>query len=139
MKIDNIKNGAFYLATAPYNYNTLVITDVGTYGCLKVLGNSSKYFNGYYPSFHYFNGKSLTKVTTSSLKKDFQNALKVDPKYFSATETEKLCKFFKIKIPMLSAKGWHKEHNNFNKAEKWEKKPKDRKTSARNVEKLKRR
>jgi hypothetical protein len=139
MKIENIKNGAYYLATAPYNYNTLVITDVGTYGCLKVLGNSSKYFNGYYPSFQYFNGKSLKKVTSISLKKDFQNALKVDPKYFTPGETEKLCKFFKIKIPMLAAKGWHKEHNNFNKSEKWEKKPKDRKTPARNVEKLKHR
>lgn len=37
----------------------------------------------------------------------------------------------------LSARGWHKEHNNYNKAEKWERKPANRKTPARNVIKAK--
>jgi phage FluMu gp28-like protein len=34
-------------------------------------------------------------------------------------------------------KGWHKDHNNFNKAEKWERTPAKRKTPARNVVKAK--
>ena len=37
----------------------------------------------------------------------------------------------------LSARGWHKDHNNYNKAEKWERKPAKRKTPARNVMKAK--
>jgi hypothetical protein len=33
----------------------------------------------------------------------------------------------------LSARGWHKNHNNYNKAEKWERTPAKRKTPARNA------
>jgi hypothetical protein len=33
----------------------------------------------------------------------------------------------------LSAKGWHKDHYNYNKAEKWERTPAKRKTPARNA------
>jgi transposase len=33
----------------------------------------------------------------------------------------------------LSARGWHKDHNNYNKAEKWERTPAKRKTPARNA------
>lgn len=36
-------------------------------------------------------------------------------------------------------KGWHKDHYNFNKAEKWETPPKKRKIPARNVRKTKKR
>ena len=53
----------------------------------------------------------IKKITTVSLKKDFQNALKVDPKYFTPTETEKLCKYFKIRLPMLAAKKPTKKKN----------------------------
>lgn len=35
----------------------------------------------------------------------------------------------------LSARGWHKDHNNYNKAESWERTPAKRKTPARNVKK----
>lgn len=34
---------------------------------------------------------------------------------------------------LLSERGWHKDHNNYNKAEKWERTPAKRKTPARNV------
>jgi hypothetical protein len=37
--------------------------------------------------------------------------------------------------PTLSARGWHKDHNNYNKAEKWELPPSLRRTPARNVTK----
>jgi len=35
----------------------------------------------------------------------------------------------------LSARGWHKDHNNYNKSEKWELPPSLRRTPARNVTK----
>lgn len=38
---------------------------------------------------------------------------------------------------MLSERGWHKDHYNYNKAEKWERTPAKRKTPARNVVKKK--
>lgn len=139
MIIENIKSGTFYLATAPSNYNTVMIYEVGTYGPLKVLANSKKYFQGYEPSIFYFNGKSLKKITKIALKKDFLYALKTDPAYFTTTEIKRLSEIFKIKDSekLLSARGWHKEHNNYNKAEKWERTPAKRKTPARNVVKAK--
>jgi hypothetical protein len=36
---------------------------------------------------------------------------------------------------MLSERGWHKDHYNYNRAEKWERTPAKRKTVARNVAK----
>ena len=39
------------------------------------------------------------------------------------------------KYPNLSARGWHKDHNNYNKAESWELPPSLRRTPARNVTK----
>ena len=41
----------------------------------------------------------------------------------------------KIKFPGTKQKGWHKDHYNYNKAEKWEVEPKKRKVPARNVKK----
>ena len=37
------------------------------------------------------------------------------------------------KTTTLSARGWHKDHNNYNKAESWELPPSLRRTPARNV------
>ena len=98
MKIENVKSGAFYIARAPYNWNSVVITDVGEWGCLKVLANSKKYFNGYYPEFTYVNGTKTSKITKSDLKYTFERALEWDRKYFTNNEIEELGKFFKIKI-----------------------------------------
>ena len=98
MKIDNLRSGVFYIATARYNPNTLIIKEVGTYGPLKVLAQKDKYFNSYEPTFMYFNGVSLKKITKATLKKDFQHALRTDPNYFTVNEREKLGNLFKIKI-----------------------------------------
>lgn len=49
------------------------------------------------------------------------------------TQTDKYG--FTIKSDQLSARGWHKDHNNYNKAEKWELPPSLRRTPARNVTK----
>jgi len=139
MVIENIKSGTFYLATAPSNYNSVIIYEVGTYGPLKVLANSKKYFQAYEPTIFYFNGKSLKKITKVALKKDFLYALKTDPAYFTSNEITRLSEIFKVKIPMLASavKGWQKEHNNYNKSEKWERSPAKRKTPARNIVKAK--
>jgi hypothetical protein len=102
MKVENIKSGVFYVAQAPYNWNTLIISDVGTFGPLRILANWEKYFNTYKPSFKYYNGKSFSSVSMSALKKDFQHALRTDPGYFSKTEIERLAKMFNIKIGGLA-------------------------------------
>lgn len=134
MKIENVKNGGFYIGTAPYNWNTVIITDVGQYGPLKVLANSKKYFTGYYPDFFYVNGSKIRKLTKAELKQTFKNALDMDPKYFSAAEISELGNIFKVKVEtFLSAKGWHKDHYNYNKREKYETPPAKRKTPARNA------
>jgi hypothetical protein len=143
MKTFKVKD-AFYIATAPYNREIVIIADVGEYGCLKVLANSNKYFNAYFPDFKYFNGKTLKVLTKTFLKSFFTKALKQDPTYFSMAELEKLGEYFNIKIEKhlseqlkikfnRSKQPWHKDHNNYNKAEKWERTPAKRKTPARNV------
>lgn len=135
MNVRNVKNGAFYIARAPYNWNTVIIEDVGEYGCLKILANAKKYFTGYYPEFWRVDGKTMKKLTNTTLKSFFKNALKYDKKYFTNAEIQELGKYFKIKVDLLSAHGWSKDHYNYNKAEKWEKKPAKRKIPARNVKK----
>ena len=62
-----------------------------------------------------------------SLTIELRGFLFQDPKYSfkSPTSTKRT----------LSARGWHKDHNNYNKAEKWELPPSLRRTPARNVTK----
>jgi len=143
MKTTTVKD-SFYIATAPYNREIVIISDVGEYGCLKVLANSSKYFKAYYPEFQRYNGKNLKKLTKTYLKSFFTKALKQDPTYFSINELEKLGEYFNIKVERhlseqlkmkftTRQRGWHKDHYNYNKAEKWERTPAKRKTPARNV------
>ena len=98
MKIQNIKGGAFFLATAPYNWNSVTISDIGFYGPLKVLANSSKYFTGYYPDFFYVQGSKFRKLTKAELKDTFKNALEMDPKFFTAAEKKTLGSVFKINV-----------------------------------------
>ena len=95
MKTITVKD-AFYIATAPYNREIVIIADVGEYGCLKILANSSKYFKAYEPQFQYFNGKSLKKITKTYLKSFFTKALKFDPTYFSISELKTLGEIFKL-------------------------------------------
>jgi len=103
MKITNIKNGSFYISRAAYNWNTVIIQDVGEYGCLKVLANAEKYFNTYYPEFWRIEGSKVKKITDSTLKTFFKLALENDPKYFTKTEKEKLGKYFKVKVDQYLA------------------------------------
>jgi hypothetical protein len=143
MKTITVKD-AFYIATAPYNREIVIIADVGEYGCLKILANSSKYFKAYEPQFQYFNGKSLKKITKTYLKSFFTKALKFDPTYFSISELKTLGEIFKVKVEnhlseqlkikfrdYPTGRAWSKEHYNRNYAEKWEANKK-RKVKARN-------
>lgn len=76
--------------------------------------------------------------TQKVLKMDLKNGIKKLLKIPGLTNIEKtaICKILAIPVPhhlSEKQKGWHKEHNNFNKAEKWERTPAKRKTPARNV------
>lgn len=143
MKISKTQH-AFYIGTAPYNTEIVIITDTGLYGCLKVLANNDKYFNGYYAQFQYFNGKNLKKITQTELKTMFKKAIETDPKRFSRSEWEKLGDYFKIKIekylgeqtslkfptpgrPKTNKRGTKKDYNSYNKNQKWEVPPSKRK------------
>ena len=55
--------------------------------------------------------------------------------YIITSTTFEPLKEQKGKLKMLSERGWHKDHYNYNKAEKWERTPAKRKTPARNVKK----
>ena len=76
--------------------------------------------------------------TQKVLKMDLKNGIKKLLKIPGLTNMEKtaICKIMAIPVPhhlSEKQKGWHKDHNNFNKAEKWERTPAKRKTPARNV------
>jgi hypothetical protein len=80
--------------------------------------------------------------TQKVLKMDLKNGIKKLLNVPGLTNVEKtnICKLLKIPVPhhlSEKQKGWHKEHNNYNKAEKWERTPAKRKTPARNVVKAK--
>ncbi len=83
-----------------------------------------------------------TLKTQKVLKIDLKNGIKKLLKAPGLTNVEKtaICKIMAIPVPhQLSEKqkGWHKDHHNYNKAEKWERTPAKRKTPARNVVKAK--
>ena len=80
--------------------------------------------------------------TQKVLKMDLKNGIKKLLNVPGLTNVEKtnICKLLKIPVPHHlgeKQKGWHKEHNNYNKAENWERTPAKRKTPARNVVKAK--
>lgn len=80
--------------------------------------------------------------TQKVLKMDLKNGIKKLLTAPGLTNVEKtaLCKIVAIPVPHHlgeKQKGWHKDHNNYNKAEKWERTPTKRKTPARNVVKAK--
>lgn len=104
MKIIDNEQGAFYVASAAYNKNTVIITDTGEYGCLKVLANADKYFRSYYPDFYRI-GADLTKkkLTNKLLKEIFIHSIEYDYKW-TVLERETLARYFKVNIDFLSEK-----------------------------------
>lgn len=79
------------------------------------------------------------KVLKIDLKNGIKKLLKT-PGGLTNIEKAAICKILGIPVPHHLAekqKGWHKDHNNYNKAEKWERTPAKRKTPARNVTKAK--
>jgi hypothetical protein len=105
MKTCKIK-GAFYIVTAPYNQNIVIVHDGESFGVLKIYANANNYFNGsYYPETKYFDGAKLSRVSLTELKKDLVYALNKSDKYFTKNEYIKLMSLFNIsekKYPQLS-------------------------------------
>ena len=91
--------------------------------------------------------KKMPKVTSTSTKRTLEN-LKTYVEEYQSEITTTVLKIWAqnnkalqivngetVKTKTLSARGWHKDHNNYNKAESWERTPAKRKTPARNVKK----
>jgi hypothetical protein len=149
MKTTIVKNSHCYIASQKYGYDTVLIQNAGILSCLKIIANRKKYWEGNKIEFvESNNGRTFKKVSEVKLKRELRLMLKeyLNSKVFlTQKELIECCQYFKIKIPaMLSEqlkikfpatrqKGWHKDHYNFNKAEKWEIPPKKRKVPARNV------
>jgi hypothetical protein len=90
--------------------------------------------------------KKIPKVTNSSTHAQFlklQNYLETNDRYFNLIFSKLWSNVGSVlrtdpknaKTTTLSARGWHKDHNNYNKKEKWELPPSLRRTPARNVTK----
>ena len=152
MKIHVIKDAdsySFYKIYLPIESgNVVIVEEAYLFQVLKVVGNPEKYFNysiigakySWLPKIELWNHKKKEKTISLALcKKTYINLSKNDPKFYNSLEQSNLNKIFKIKDSgnLLSARGWHKEHNNYNAAEKWERVPAKRKTPARNVVKAK--
>ena len=136
MKINNNVQGSFFVARADYNRNTVIITDTGEFGCLKVLANRKKYFRAYDPEFYRVDSFLTKKKLTNKVLKDFFiHSLETGYKW-TGLEKEELARYFRVNLDKYLSekqKGWHKDHYNYNKAEKWERPPAKRKTPARNI------
>lgn len=103
MKIINNDQGSFFVANAASNRNTVIITDTGEYGCLKVLANADKYFRGYYPEFYRVaNDLSKKKVTNKLLKEIFIHSLEMNYRW-TVAEREQLAHYFKIRLDSFLA------------------------------------
>jgi hypothetical protein len=149
MKTTIIKNSHFYIASTKYGIDTLTIQNAGILACLKIIANKEKYFEGNKVFFmETFNGRTFKTVSDLKIKRELKAMLKefnTSKVLLTKNELIKCCEYFKIALPkMLSEqltikfpgtkqKGWHKDHNNYNKREKWERTPAKRKTPARNV------
>ena len=98
MNTYNNEQGGFFMAIADNNRNQVLIFN-GLRGCLKVLGNSEKYFRAYWPEFYEFDLKGKKyKITRRELKESFIRILKNDPKAFNTHELEALSLYLKVKI-----------------------------------------
>lgn len=84
---------------------------------------------GWDPKFNPAERKEFAKYFSDYLYQEFLKPMIKNKPKKQKTLSEQL----KIKFPGTKQKGWHKDHYNYNKAEKWEIEPKNRKVPARNV------
>lgn len=101
MNIINSQQRDLIIANAPSNKNQVIIFN-GLWGCLKVLANSDKYFNVYYPEFTYIDWKmNKSKITQKALKESFIRLIdRYDSKdkILTRNEIKELAKYFKINL-----------------------------------------
>lgn len=84
---------------------------------------------GWDPKFNPAERKEFAKYFKDYLYNEFLKPLQKNKPKKQKTLSEQL----KLEFTKPKQKGWHKDHYNFNKAEKWEIPPKKRKVPARNV------
>ena len=151
MRVKKLSDGYYYkMQLKRISPIILIVQDADEFELLKIIANPEKYFELNVPLkknvfpiielFHTYHAKKI--ISLSKMKKLYKDIItNVDQYYFGLEETRKLNEVFKIKVTpkMLSARGWTKDHYNYNKAEKWERKPAKRKIPARNVVKAKKR
>lgn len=150
MKVKKLENGYYYkLELKKISATILIVEDCEEYELLKIIADPERYFNlniplkkTIFPQIElYHTHKPKKIISLAKMKAHYKRILETDNYYFSLQATRALNEVFKIKVTpkMLSARGWTKDHYNFNKAEKWERKPAKRKIPARNVVKAKKR
>ena len=100
--------------TVPYDYDFNTIKDLAE-SVLKKIGFKCVAYG--------YNEKNGTYVICSTTFESLKESAKTVKNLLSQGN--------------LHAKGWHKDHNNYNKAEKWERTPVKRKTPAKNIVKAK--
>jgi hypothetical protein len=148
MKVTKLPEGYFYkMQLKKISETILIIDDCFEYELLKIIADPEKYFKLntplkkiVFPTIEYFTFNKAKKIISLAKMKAYYKAVnKADPYYFSIQAETVLNELFKLKptIKTLSARGWHKEHNNYNKTEKHERTPAKRKTPARNIVKAK--
>jgi hypothetical protein len=84
---------------------------------------------GWDPKFNPAERKAFATYFRDFLHNEFIKKLEIYKPKKPRTLSEQL----KLEFKKPKQKGWHKDHNNYNKAEKWERTPAKRKTPARNV------
>ena len=150
MKVKKLENGYYYkLELKKISATILIVEDCDEFELLKIIADPEKYFNlnvplkkNIFPKIELFNFHKPKKlISLAKMKAHYKRILKADSYYFSLQAERALDQVFNIKptTSMLSARGWTKDHYNYNKAEKWERKPAKRKIPARNVVKAKKR
>jgi|688.fasta_scaffold579888_1 hypothetical protein len=146
MKVKKVvRDYTYKLEIAKLSPIILIVEDAEEYQLLNIIADPIRYFNivsidkPIFPKIELLQSGKVKVLTIARMKKLYKQILQADVYYFSIQSETYLNALFKLKpvIKTLSARGWHKEHNNYNKAEKWERTPAKRKTPARNVVKAK--
>jgi len=146
MKVKKIEDGFYYkIELKKFTDTVLIVEDCEEYQILNIISDPIRYFNlksipkPVFPKIQLYKKGSAKVITLARMKKLYKQISQADVYYFAIQSERYLNELFKLKpvIKTLSARGWHKEHNNYNKAEKWERIPAKRKTPARNVVKAK--
>ena len=146
MKVKKVVSDYTYkLEMARFSPIILIVEDAEEFELLNIIADPIRYFDiisinkPIFPKIELFKNGTVKVLTLARMKKLYKQILQADYYYFPIQSERYLNELFKLKpvVKTLGARGWHKEHNNYNKAEKWERTPAKRKTPARNIVKAK--